>query len=386
VAVLEDCGYMARAAFLMDRLMARAGLNGKSFIPLLSSVACAVPGIMAARVIENRRDRFATIMVAPLMSCSARLPVYLLLIGAFLSGGDHAWWTPGLTLFALYALGLVLAPLVAYALKSTLLRGATPVFVMEMPLYKVPSPGLIARRAVEAGWMFVRRAGTLILASMIVVWALLYFPHTDAGGQSYDLLLSAKQDARDELEKEVESLEEAVAATPDADKQQRLTTVRDQANALDDEIHELQQTWKGQSYLGRAGKWLEPAVAPLGWDWRIGMAALASFPAREVMVGTLGLIFQQGEGDSGDESYRAGLGERLQEARWQDGSDRQLFNVPVALSIMVFFALCCQCASTLAVIKRETNSWRWPIFTFFYMTGLAYVAALLVYQLGALGS
>jgi ferrous iron transport protein B len=257
---------------------------------------------------------------------------------------------------------------------------------MELPSYKWPSPRIVLYRMAERGWSFVRRAGTLILASMIVVWALLYFPHTDAGGQSYDLLLSAKQDARDELEKEVESLEEAVAATPDADKQQRLTTVRDQANALDDEIHELQQTWKGQSYLGRAGKWLEPAVAPLGWDWRIGMAALASFPAREVMVGTLGLIFQQGEGDSGDESYRAGLGERLQEARWQDGSDRQLFNVPVALSIMVFFALCCQCASTLAVIKRETNSWRWPIFTFFYMTGLAYVAALLVYQLGALGS
>jgi len=245
---------------------------------------------------------------------------------------------------------------------------------------------LIARRAVEAGWMFMRRAGTLILASMIVVWALLYFPHTDADGQSYDLLLSAKQDARDELEQEIESLEEAVAATPDAEKEQRLTTARDQANALENEIHELQQTWKGQSCLGRAGKWLEPAVAPLGWDWRIGMAALASFPAREVMVGTLGLIFQQGEGDAGDESYRAGLGERLQEARWQDGSGRQLFNVPVALSIMVFFALCCQCASTLAVIKRETNSWRWPIFTFVYMTGLAYVAALLVYQLGTLGS
>ena len=234
--------------------------------------------------------------------------------------------------------------------------------------------------------MFVRRAGTLILASMIVVWALLYFPHTDADGQSYDLLLSAKQDARDELEQEIESLEEAVAATPDAEKEQRLTTARDQANHLDDEIHELQQTWKGQSYLGRAGKWLEPAVAPLGWDWRIGMAAMASFPAREVMVGTLGLIFQQGEGDAGDESYRAGLGERLQEARWQDGSGRQLFTVPVALSIMVFFALCCQCASTLAVIKRETNSWRWPIFTFVYMTGRAYVAALLVYQLGTLGS
>lgn len=386
VAVLEDCGYMARAAFLMDRVMARAGLNGKSFIPLLSSVACAVPGIMAARVIENRRDRFATIMVAPLMSCSARLPVYLLLIGAFLSGSDHAWWTPGLTLFGLYALGLILAPLVAWCLKSTLLRGATPVFVMEMPLYKVPAPGLIARRAVEAGWMFVRRAGTLILASMIVVWALLYFPHTDASGQSYDLALAATQDNRDELGQEIEALAAAIATTPDAGGEQRLNGLRDKADAMDDDIHQLQETWKGQSYLGRAGKWLEPAVKPLGWDWRIGMAALASFPAREVMVGTLGIIFQQGEGDARKESYRTALGERLQGARWQDGSGRQLFSVPVALSIMVFFALCCQCASTLAVIKRETNSWRWPLFTFVYMTGLAYLGAWLVYQVGVWGS
>src|SRR5262249_29055618 len=180
IAVLEDCGYMARAAFLMDRLMSRCGLSGKSFIPLLSSVACAVPGIMAARVIENRRDRLATILVAPLMSCSARLPVYMLLIGAFLSPAHgFAWYVPGLTLFAMYAIGLVVAPLVALVLKRTLLRGETPVFVMEMPLYKVPSVRLVARRAGDASWMFIRRAGTLILASMILVWTLLYFPSTD---------------------------------------------------------------------------------------------------------------------------------------------------------------------------------------------------------------
>jgi ferrous iron transport protein B len=349
IAVLEDCGYMARAAFLMDRIMARAGLNGKSFIPLLSSVACAIPGIMAARVIENRRDRFATILVAPLMSCAARLPVYLLLTGAFL--GTYSIWVRGLTLFAMYCIGLVVAPLVAFALKRTLLRGATPVFVMEMPLYKVPSLRLILRRAIEASWLFVRRAGTLILASMIVVWALLYFPVTSPSGQSYDLMVAELQEADDPPEGELEA---------------------------------LQAEWKQQSWLGRAGRWLEPAVVPLGWDWRIGMAALASFPAREVMVGTLGLIFGQGEGAADDEEYQAGLGERLRQATWQDGSERPLFSVPVALSIMVFFALCCQCVSTLAVIRRETNSWRWPIFTFVYMTALAYFGALAVYQLGSL--
>src|SRR5207249_11935797 len=156
IALLEDCGYMARAAFLMDKLMARCGLNGKSFIPLLSSVACAVPGIMAARVIENRRDRLATILVAPLMSCSARLPVYLLLIGAFFSEAQgYAWWVPGVVLFAMYGIGLVVAPLVAFLLKRTLLRGQTPVFVMEMPLYKVPSLHMVGRRMFDSGWMFL---------------------------------------------------------------------------------------------------------------------------------------------------------------------------------------------------------------------------------------
>ena len=353
IAILEDCGYMARAAYLMDRVMSRCGLNGKSFIPLLSSVACAVPGIMAARVIENRRDRLATILVAPLMSCSARLPVYLLLIGAFLS--DFAWWVPGLTLFALYAIGLVVAPLMAFLLKRTLLRGETPVFVMEMPLYKVPSVRLICRRSLESGWMFVRRAGTLILASMILVWALLYFPSTGPGGTSYDVTI--------------------------AKVEEELQTAPEQAEPLQTKINQLYSDWKGQSYLGRIGKTLEPVVEPLGWDWRIGMAALASFPAREVMVGTMGIIFSQGQGDAGEDEYRARLGPSLDRLTWDNDPGRKLFTVPVALSVMVFFALCCQCVSTLAVIKRETNSWLWPVFTFVYMTVLAYAGALLVYQL-----
>ncbi len=251
IAVLEDCGYMARAAFLMDRLMARAGLNGKSFIPLLSSVACAVPGIMSARVIENRRDRLATILVAPLMSCSARLPVYALLIGAFLS--PYGPWVPGLTLFGLYMIGLVLAPLVAFLLKRTLLRGEAPVFVMEMPLYKWPSWRNVVRRAYDGGWMFVRRAGTMILASMIVIWALLYFPSTDADGRPFEQRIAA-------IEQQLQAQE---------GNQQ-----------LEAERGRLQSEWKARSLLGRVGVFIEPAVEPLGWDWRIGLAALASFPAR----------------------------------------------------------------------------------------------------------
>jgi ferrous iron transport protein B len=343
IAVLEDCGYMARAAFLMDRLMSRCGLSGKSFIPLLSSVACAVPGIMATRVIENRRDRLATILVAPLMSCSARLPVYGLLIGAFLTDG-FAWWVPGVTLFGMYLIGFAVAPLVALLLKRTLLRGAPPLFVMELPAYKRPSLRIVLRRMADAGWAFVKRAGTFILASMVIVWALLYFPHVDAVGVRYEERIEA-------------------------------------AKAVDDtaEANRLRAEWKANSLLGLAGRALEPAFEPLGWDWRLGMAALASFPAREVVVGTLAIIYAAGEveGEEGAETLRGSI-----RTAWAADPVRGRYGVAVALSVMVFFALCCQCASTLAVIRRETKSWAWPAFTFAYMTALAYVGALLTFQIG----
>jgi ferrous iron transport protein B len=355
IAVLEDCGYMARAAFLMDRLMSKAGLNGKSFIPMLSSLACAVPGIMSARVIENRRDRLTTILVAPLMSCSARLPVYGLLIGAFLPISEFGRWIPGLAYFGLYMIGFILAPVIALLLKRTMLRGETPAFVMEMPLYKMPSLEAVARRAFDSGWMFLRRAGTLIMASMVLVWASLYFPSGN-------------------FENQIAVLEQKKMKAEDADKIQ-----------IEKDINELNSKWKAESLMGRAGKWIEPVVEPLGWDWRIGMAALASFPAREVIVMTLGIIFGEGKGDiDEDEEFRNGMHEALTNATWTDQPERRLFTIPVAFSVMVFFALCSQCVSTLVVIKRETNSWRWPAFTFVYMTLLAYVGALLTYQVGRL--
>lgn len=369
IAVLEDCGYMARAAFLMDRLMSRAGLNGKSFIPLLSSLACAVPGIMSARVIENSRDRLATILVAPLMSCSARLPVYTLLIGAFLPPDEYGWWAPGLAFFGMYMIGFILAPAMALLFKRTLLRGETPVFVMEMPLYKAPSLYTVARRSFDSGWMFLYRAGTLIMASMVIVWALLYFP---AG--HYETRIT-------ELEKELEAPR---AQLEEAKSEDEIKAIKESMQAVEKKINDLNSEWKGQSILGRVGQWLEPAVRPLGWDWRIGMAALASFPAREVIVMTLGIIFGEGEGEIDQDEYRDSMHAALRDARWTNQPERRLFTLPVAFSIMVFFALCSQCVSTLVVIKRETNSWGWPIFTFVYMTSLAYVGALLTYQIGSL--
>ena len=283
IAVLEDCGYMARAAFLMDKLMSRCGLSGKSFIPMLSSVACAVPGIMAARVIENRRDRLATILTAPLMSCSARLPVYVLLIGAFLSPPRFPIWTPGLVMFLMYCIGLVVAPLVALALKRTLLRGETPAFVMEMPLYKVPSLRTVLRRMYDSGWAFVFRAGTLILASMVLVWALMYFPRAEPDGRLYDEHYA-------QLQKDIGGKARTTPANRRRGAEEAIEKTEKDANTLQGE-------WQRQSVLGRMGQAIEPVVRPLGWDWRIGMAALASFPAREVVVGTLGVIYNEGQVD-----------------------------------------------------------------------------------------
>jgi len=369
IAVLEDCGYMARAAYLMDRLMVRVGLSGKSFIPLLSSFACAIPGILAARVIEDRRDRLATMLVAPLMSCSARLPVYVLLIAAFIPPRHFlGGWVglQGMTLLAMYGVGLLTAVLMALCLKRTLLRGATPPFVMELPPYKLPCARNVVYRMVDRGWAFVRRAGTLIVAVTVLVWAAAYYPHDAAEVETPYRAELARLDA------ELAALrdEPAGRAEPGPPRREVLEQQRD------DLRNRVAGAYLHQSYLGRAGRWLEPLVRPLGWDWRVGCAVIASFPAREVVIGTLGVIYNLG---AGQDEQSAPLRQRLREATWDD-SGQPVFNVPVALSLMVFFALCAQCASTLVVMRRETNGWRWPAFTFCYMTGLAYVGALLVYQ------
>ena len=362
IAILEDCGYMARAAYLMDKLMSRIGLSGKSFIPILSSFACAVPGIMAARVIENRRDRLVTILVAPLMSCSARLPVYALLIAAFVphwtigSGWFAFPWLKALVLFAMYMVGIVAGIAVAWTLKKTLFRGPTPPFVMELPSYKLPSLYVVVHRMLEQGWAFIYRAGTLILAVSIIVWGLGYFPRNE---DRIDRQLRARQVELSQL-----------AATG--------ALSRAQSDELKRVENQIEAAHLENSFLGQMGHAIEPAVKPLGWDWRLGCAAIASFPAREVVVATLGVIYNLG--DEEDESSDS-LKEALQNATWH-GTDRKVFNLPVALSVMVFFALCAQCSSTLVIMRRETGSWAWPAFTFAYMTALAYLGALITYQVG----
>ncbi len=358
LGVLEDCGYMARAAFLMDRLMARVGLSGKSFIPMLSGFACAVPAVMATRVIEDRRDRLVTILVTPLMTCSARLPVYAVLIAAFVPqrrviGGVIS--LPALTLLALYVLGIVAAMGMALILKKTLLKSPTPPFVLELPSYKWPVPRVLLMRLVDRAKAFLLRAGTVILSMSVIVWGMAYFPRSTA-------LDSRLAVARTALESRVEKASDAASRTA---ANEQLATFEGAASAEHLE----------QSALGRTGHLLEPAFAPLGWDWRLTVAALAAFPAREIVVSTLGTIFSIG-GDVDEGS--SDLQSALQRATRADGSP--LFTLAVALSVMVFFALCCQCGATIATIRRETNSWGLAWFTFGYMTVLAWLAAFATYQ------
>ncbi|MBN2580590.1 MAG: ferrous iron transporter B [Pirellulales bacterium] len=360
LGILEDCGYLARAAFLMDKFMARIGLSGKSFIPMLSCFACTVPGIMAARVIENERDRLTTILVAPLLTCSARLPVYTLLIAAFIPDRTYCGGLlnlQGLTLAGLYLLGIIVAVTAALVLKKTLLRGQSPPFVLELPSYKWPSLRTVVQRVLGRGWIFLHTAGTLILAVSILVWAGLYYPHHS------DAVAPLIQE-RQQLQQQVKQL-----AGNDSARSNAEVRLREIAREIDG-VHQR------HSILGRLGHFLEPAVRPLGWDWRIGCAVIASLPAREVVVATMGVMYNAGE----DEDNRA-LKERLRDVTWE-GSGKPVFSIPTALSIMVFFALCAQCGATLAVMRRETNSWRWPAFTFAYMTVLAYLGALATYQVG----
>lgn len=385
IAILEDCGYMARAAFLMDKLMTKVGLSGKSFVPLMSSFACAVPGIMATRVIENPRDRMVTILVAPLMSCSARLPVYVLMIGAFVP--DYRWggWLPlqGCVLFAMTSLGALVAVPVAWLFKKTLFRGETPPFVMELPTYKWPSPAIVLHRVYDRARAFVVRAGTLIFATNMLVWAACYYPgnhhELDELTTRLETLLSDREQVSAEIPRQKNATASDVNAELTSQENQPAQLSQDMAayEALVQQQNQLSEQLLEQSYLGQLGRALAPLVHPLGWDWRIGVAVLASFPAREVVISTLGTIYSLG---SEVDEQHSGLKDALRSATWPDG--RPVYTLPVALSIMVFFALCAQCASTLMVIQRETNHWGWAVLTFGYMTTLAYLAALATYQAG----
>ncbi len=356
IIILEDSGYMARAAFLMDRLMRGVGLSGRSFIPMLSSFACAVPGIMATRVISDRRDRIATMLAAPFMTCSARLPVYALLIAAFIP--QKSWLggavnLQGLVLLGLYLAGIIGGILTALLLKRTILKGPTPTFLMEMPPYRLPNLRSVLIKLWERGSIFLRRAGTVIFTVAVIVWALAYFPHPETLHADFEMQREVLQTQQASVETDVQTQIEAL------DKQEAAAYLE-------------------QSYLGRIGQFIEPVFSPLGWDWKISAAVLAAFPAREVVIAVLGTIYALGSDVAEDDQ---GLISRLQTATHDNGE--LVFNLPMAIGLMVFFALCLQCAATLAIIRRETGGWSLPILAWTYMTTLGYLFALLIYQVGS---
>jgi ferrous iron transport protein B len=312
IILLEDVGYMARAAFLLDKIMGAAGLHGRAFIPLLSSFACAIPGIMATRVIDNRRDRLTTIMVAPLMTCSARIPVYTLIISAFIPN-RHVWGglsLQGLVFFGLYALGLVSALAVAWLVRKVFWRGLAEPFLMELPAYKAPDPLNVARNVLQRGQIFLQRAGTIILSMMILIWFLSTVPGkaADAAGPAIDY-----------------------------------------------------------SFAGMIGHAMQPVLAPVGFSWQMSVALIPGMAAREVAVGALGTVYAVSAGNGGSGALSGILA-----SHWSLAS---------ALAFLAWYVFAPQCASTLGVVKRETNSWRWPIIMFVYMTTLAYAAAFATFHI-----
>lgn len=345
IAFLEGTGYLARASFLMDRLLGWCGLNGRAFVPLLSSFACAIPGIMAARVMPDAKSRLATILIAPLMSCSARLPVYILFIGAVIEPQFGPLWA-GVALFGMHMVGAFVAIPIVFVLNRSVFKGKRLPFVLELPSYQWPKWRDIGLTMYNRGKVFVNTAGRIIFLMTIVVWALLYFPRDERAMEAYRLRYHRLPAAE----------REAVSEETYVQSQQ----IRD-------------------SYMGRFGRTIEPVFKPAGFDWRLTTGILAAFPAREVVVPALGIIFALG-GEVSEESVD--LRHALSRATWPDGS--RLLTPWTAVGVMVFFALCCQCTSTLAVVRRETNSWKWPLFMFVYMTVLAYIFATLIHQVGRL--
>lgn len=377
IAILEDSGYMSRAAFLMDRVMSKVGLHGKSFIPLLSGYACAIPAIMGTRVIENRRDRLATILVLPLMSCSARLPVYALMIAAFF--GAYSAVAQGGILLAMYALGTLTAFAMAFIFKRTLLKGPPPAFILEMPPYRFPHWKTVITTVAQRCWHFLFRAGTIIFAFSVLIWAATTYPKPSQYSQDYDASLAPLVQQQETLQEQlpehaVETLasenEQAIAAlTAQNATAASYATVTEQITDLENARHSEELA---NSFAGRFGRAIAPVFQPLGFDWKLSIGVVGAFFAREVIVSTLGIVYSVGEVD---ETSAALQGRLVAD-----------YSPLIAVSVMVFIVLCMQCLPTLAVAKRETGHWKWPLFMFIYMTALAYVGALIVYQGGrALG-
>jgi ferrous iron transport protein B len=348
---------MARAAYLMDRIMKALGLHGRAFVPMLSGCACAIPAIMATRTMERERDRLLTMMVIPLMTCSARLPVYTLIIAALFPPSRVFGFVPvqGLLMVGMYFFATTVALAAAGVLGRTVIKGRRMPLLLELPPYRLPTWRSVVRHTLERAGVFLKEAGTVIMACTIVLWALLSYP--------------APTEPKPLANRAVAGIQLRLAG--DAD----IAALADNGDAL--------ATWQADklrgSFAGRMGHAIEPAIAPLGFDWKLGVGIIGAFAAREVFVSTMGIVYGIG-GDTDEASLP--LRDKMRAEERSDGAP--IYTPLMGLSLMVFFALACQCMSTLAVLKRETKSWKWPAFLFAYMTVLAWVASFVVYQGGRL--
>ena len=340
IGILEDSGYMARAAFIMDRLFSWCGLNGKSFVPMLSGFACAIPSLLSTRTIEDPKARLATAFVVPFMSCSARFPIYALMCAAFIGPLYGPGWE-SLVMVGMHCVGLLFAVPTAFVLTRLVLKVKPQPFVLELPRYQMPKPRDVLWRMWQNAAEFVSKAGTVIFAITIIVWALSYFPRDAAVAER---IKAANPTAAEEVVKA-----------------------------------KVQAAYVEQSYMGRFGKAVQPVFDPLGFDWKITVGVLASFPAREVIVSTLGVTYSVGEGAEADSQQ---LRKAMQDAKWSEGprAGSPIFSLAAVLALMVFFALCSQCGPTIATLAQETGGWKWAAGSFLYMTTLAWIVAMLVYQ------
>lgn len=348
ITILEDTGYMARISFLSDKLMRKVGLNGKSVMPMISGFACAVPAIMSTRNIENKKERLLTILVTPLMSCSARLPVYTILIALVVPNTYYFGFLSlqGLVMMGLYLLGTVMALVVSYVFKFIIKMKEKSYFILELPIYRAPRWKNVGITMVEKAKIFVSEAGRVILFISLILWFLSsYGPPSrmDALNEKYTVQLQQQQ------------------------------------NISKDSVAEIEKQYASEklqnSFAGILGKTIEPVIKPLGYDWKIGIALITSFAAREVFVGTMATLYSVEDKDNNTRT----LQEKMESAVHEDG--RKVYTLPAALSLMVFYVFAMQCMSTLAIVKRETQTWKWPVIQFIYMTGLAYLMSLLIYNL-----
>jgi ferrous iron transport protein B len=341
---------MARAAFIMDKIMHRFGLHGRSFIPMIMGFGCNVPAILATRSMRNKGDRILTMLIIPFMSCSARLPVYILIISAFFDKYQPLY------LIGIYAVGIVFAFITAQILNKTFFRNKETPFVMELPTYRLPTARNVLYHMWDKTQHYLRKIGTIILIGVVIVWALEYFPRETKNSSS--------------IKKEIEAIEQSTALSQ-AEKENSLASLQ----------IKLESDRLVNSYIGRFGKFIEPAMMPLGFDWKMSIALVAGLPAKEIVISTMGVLYQ-----SADDENTVNLQEKLKTERFKSGKNKGelVFTTPTALAFLIFILIYFPCIGVVVAIKNESGSWKWALFAVFYTTALAWIAAFLVYNFGNL--